>query len=109
MAWGPDVIACQGTSSDPGPYYTATSESHLDTMTFAMDMETMLLGAKKAGIPFISSLGGGGSDDHLERCLRVVDDIARKHGRLRIAVISGQPTKEFILRRLAEGAQARRI
>src|SRR5579859_4303172 len=96
MAWGPDAIACQGTSSDPGPYYYATSENYFETISFRRDLEVLITTAKNKGIPFIGSLGGGGTNDQLEGSLKVLDAIARDRGKIRVAVIRSEVPKAHL-------------
>jgi hypothetical protein len=109
MEWGPDVIACQGTSTDPGPYYHGTTENHLETMTLGRDLDLMMTAAKKMGIPFISSLGGGGSNSHLENNLKVIDEIARDRGPMRVAVIRSELPKEHLKELIRSGTKIPRI
>jgi hypothetical protein len=109
VEWRPDVIACQGTSTDPGPAYTATDQSHFFTMAFEPDLAAMISAARELKIPFISSLGGGGSDDHLERCLQALDRVAQRIGPFRLGVVSGEVSRDLLRRKLAAGVRIPRL
>jgi hypothetical protein len=78
-------------------------------MAFEPDLEAMLLVARDLKIPFISSLGGGGSDAHLERCLKVLDRIAHRIGPFRLAVVSGEIPKDYIRQKLDDGVVIPRL
>jgi len=61
------------------------------------DLEFIIDVAYKTNIPFIASVGGGGSDVHVEKALKLVDEISReKNIRLKIAVINVEIDKEWL-------------
>jgi len=74
------------------------------------DFEFIIDAAYKTNIPFIASLGSDGSDVHVEKALKLVDEISReKNMRLKIAVISGEIDKEWLKDKLRKGFKAERI
>jgi len=74
------------------------------------DLEFIIDAAYRTNIPFIASLGGDGSDVHVEKALKLVDEISReKNMRLKIAVISGEIDKEWLKDKLRKGFKAERI
>ena len=110
LEWGTDVVVAQGTSTDPGPYYLGAGVSYMQRVAVKKDLTTLLTQTKAAGVPLIASLGGAGAAPHLEEALGIVDEIARENSlSLRLAVIGGEMKKEFVKKRLREGAGARRI
>jgi hypothetical protein len=104
---GVDVFQGQGTGMDLGPYYLGSDE----VMPLPRsDIEPLLMACKRKGTPFVLSMGGAGGADHqLNAYLDVVTQIARDNGtKLRIARISGEVSKDYLRKRLKEGARARR-
>lgn len=110
MAWKPDLIFQQGTSSDPGPGYLGTGKSYADRSGIKHDLKRMICSAQKLGIPFIGSLGGGGSNEALEWNLGIIDEIARENGlKFKAAVIRSEVSKEFIQEKLRKGIKAKAV
>jgi hypothetical protein len=110
LARGVDVVACQGNGMDAGPYYLG-SGSTVGAPPNRSDLEPAILGAIRHRIPFVLSLGGrAGGDAQLEAYLQTVDEIAATSGTvIRAAVISGEIPKEYLLARLAGGADVPRL
>ena len=74
------------------------------------DFEFIIDAAYKTNIPFIASLGSDGSDVHVEKALKLVDEISReKNMRFKIAVINGEIDKEWLKDKLRKGFKAERI
>jgi len=110
MKWEPHVIAAQGTSTDPGPYYLGSGESYTDFKNIRRDLKILLKTAKSSGVPFIFSVGGAGSDIHVDKVFREVDDISRELGiKLRIVFISGEIDKDWLKRKIAKGFKAKKL
>ena len=104
---GVDVIQGQGTGMDAGPYYLGSD----DVLPLNRhDFEPVLMAAKRTSTPFVFSMGGaGGADVHLQAYLDVIEEIGRANGEtFRIAVISGEVSKEYLLGKLRDGVQVRR-
>ena len=74
----PDVLVCQGTSTDMGPYYLGSGKPFVAGTVLKRDLETLLVTASKNDVTLIGSLIGPGSNLDLERGLRVVDTVARR-------------------------------
>jgi hypothetical protein len=76
---GPDVIAVDGGSIDPGPYYLGTGESFLPRLSTKIDLAPMMRAAKRLGIPVIvTSVGGQGSRQTVEWFLDLADEVAKE-------------------------------
>jgi hypothetical protein len=106
---GADVISGQGNGMDMGPYFLGAGEAGAPPARH--NFEAAILGAKRAGIPFVFSLGGrAGADAQLGTYLRVMDDIARESGEtIRAAVISGEIRKEYLEEKLECGVKMPRL
>jgi hypothetical protein len=110
LRWEPDVVAAQGTSTDPGPYYLGTGTSYMQRREVKRDLKTLITACRGAGVPFIVSLGGAGDNRTLDRELTTIDEIAREESlELRLAVIRGEISPGWLRDRLARGAKARRL
>ncbi len=106
----PDFIALQGTSMDPGPYYLGSATMPHSLEVIKRDLSLIVPEAVERGIPFIFSATGPGTDNLVELVLRVLDEILREKGvRARVAVLSGELSKEYLRRKLEEGVEARRL
>ncbi|MEX2645965.1 MAG: acyclic terpene utilization AtuA family protein [Gaiellaceae bacterium] len=110
MSLGADAIVAQGTSSDVGPTYYGSGKPHFPDRNIRTALEMLLLAARRADIPFVMSLGSAGSDVHLERVLRIVDEIAVDNGiRFKASVLHGEIEKNFVRSRLAAGVPITRL
>lgn len=105
MAKKPDVIAVDGGSTDPGPYYIGSGKSFTDRTAVKRDLEIMIKAALLNNIPVIvGSAGGSGAKSHLDWCADIVREIARE-GELsfKLALIEADIDKELVLHKLEEG------
>ena len=102
----PHVIAVDGGSTDPGPYYLGSGKSFTDRAAVKRDLEVMLAGGKEMRIPvIIGTAGGSGAGSHLSWCLDIVREIAReKHLGFKLATIGAEIPKEKLLRCFDRGA-----
>jgi hypothetical protein len=101
----PDVIAVDGGSLDPGPFYLGEGESFLPRLACKMDLEPMILGGKRLGVPVIvTSAGGSGARPHVEFLRRIVEEIAMENGLdLKISLIFADIDKAFLRRQVEAG------
>ncbi len=105
MEKNPHIIAVDAGSTDPGPYYLGSGVSFTDREAVKRDLAVILKAGKENKIPvIIGSAGGSGADSHLNWCLDIVREIAaeEKLG-LKMASISSQIDKEFLLKELDKG------
>ena len=109
----PHIIVGQGTSSDPGPAYLGADElyGYVGKANKKRDIALILRAAHEARIPFVFSGGSpSGSDIQLEGVLQIVNELCRENGwQFKIAVISGEVGRDYLLRRLAEGTRMPRL
>lgn len=76
----PDLICADSGSCDigPGPLGQDTSTSPLAWQTH--DLEEMLLGARRLGVPMIiGSAGDTGTNSRVDLFVHIIQDLARKH------------------------------
>ncbi len=100
----PDLICADSGSCDigPGPLGADTSTSPLAWQTH--DLEHMLLGARRLGIPMIiGSAGDTGTNSRVDLFVRIIQDLARKHAlsRFRIGWFHSEVPPALIAERMA--------
>jgi len=105
LEWGPDLIAVDAGSTDPGPYYLGSGQSFTSRAMVKRDLGLLLPAALDRRIPLVvGSAGGAGGAPHLAWTLEIVREIATErglHGRL--AVIQAEQDREYLRRKLAAG------
>lgn len=101
----PDVIAVDGGSSDPGPYYLGAGISFTDRNAVKRDLEHMLVAGVKNNIPVVvGTAGGSGANAHLYWCVDIVKEIAKeKKLTFNLAVIEAELDKTLVKEKLREG------
>lgn len=87
---GPDVIAVDAGSTDPGPYYLGSGLAFTDPGAVKRDLLLMVAAACEAGVPLlIGSAGSCGAAPHLRRDRDLLAEVARDLSRtLRVALVS---------------------
>ncbi len=102
---GVDLIACDGGSMDPGPYYLGEGVPFVSRRALARDLALLLEAGVRRGIPVvIGSAGGAGGAPHLELMRALVDAIAVERDlAFRMAVIHAEPPRRDLLDALAAG------
>jgi len=110
LKWEPHAIVAQGTSTDPGPFYLGSGTSYTEDANVKRDLKLIISSAKSLGIPFICSVGGAGADIHVEKVLKLVDEISREENlKLRIAVVSGEIDKHWLKGKITSGVLTRKL
>lgn len=101
----PDVIACDGGSTDAGPYHLGSGKPHFPRAGVKRDMRLMMLGREEAGVPLvIGSCGFAGGDDGVDWMVDIVEEIAREEGlHFRLATVRSEQDKEYLKRQLRAG------
>ncbi|ACL70291.1 acyclic terpene utilization AtuA family protein [Halothermothrix orenii] len=101
----PDVIAVDGGSTDPGPYYLGSGLSFTDRNAVKRDLHLMIEAGQKLNIPvLVGTAGGSGASAHLNWCLDIVKEIINEEGfKLKIATIGAEIDREEVKNRLREG------
>jgi len=105
MSWGPDVIACDAGSTDPGPYYLGSGELYFARDALRRDLELMLLAARQGKVPMlVGSAVASGTDAQLAVAVEIVEEIAEEHGlKFRLGVVHCEPDREYLKERYRAG------
>jgi len=101
----PHLIAVDGGSTDPGPYYLGAGVSFTDRGAVKRDLSIMIRAGVEQKIPVVvGTAGGSGADVHLQWCQEIVEEIAREHGlSFKLALIGSQLDKGMLQTALAAG------
>lgn len=105
MEWEPEFIGVDSGSTDSGPYYLGSGESHFSDAAYHRDLRLILLAARRAKIPaIIGSAGSAGADVHVDRIADIVRQIAHDEAlSFRLAVIYSEQDPEYLVGKLREG------
>ena len=98
LAFGPDVIAVDAGSSDPGPYYLGSGKSFVARGSVKRDLTYLLRAARTLRVPLlIGTAGGSGAKPHLEWCREIIREVAHEEGlSFRMAVIPADVPKNYL-------------
>lgn len=98
IAEKPDLIAVDGGSTDPGPYYLGAGKAFTDRLGVKRDLRYMITAGVKHNIPVVvGTAGGSGAASHLEWCRQIVLEIAKEEGlSFKMAVIPTDVSKEVV-------------
>lgn len=105
VAQKPDLIACDGGSTDPGPHYLGSGKPFTTRSAVKRDLTLMLLAACELNIPLvIGTAGSSGGTPHLARETEILFEIAKEHGlSFKAATISSELDQEFLVQELKNG------
>ncbi|TCT10227.1 acyclic terpene utilization AtuA family protein [Paralcaligenes ureilyticus] len=89
MDWGPDVIAVDAGSTDPGPHYLGSGETLVSNFGIKRELKLLIQAARGADIPLIvGSAGGAGARRHVDITVELVREVAQEcHLSFRLAWI----------------------
>lgn len=102
---GPDVLAVDAGSTDPGPYYLGAGVPFVSRRAFKRDLAMILEAAAARRVPvLIGSAGGGGGRPHVAWTLDVHRELCRERGwRFRTAVVQAEVDPAWLEAQLAAG------
>ncbi len=105
MALRPDFIGVDSGSTDAGPYYLGSGETHFSDSAYQRDLRLILCAARAAKIPaIVGSACTAGTDVQVERLVRIARDIARGEKlKFKLAVIHSEQKRDYLKNRLREG------
>ena len=105
MALRPDFIGADSGSTDPGPHYLGSSDTHFSDSAYKRDLRLMLIAARAAKIPaIVGSACTAGNDDQVARLVGIAREIAREDKlKFKLAVIDSEQNKEYLKNKLREG------
>lgn len=105
LAAGPDLIAVDAGSADPGPYYLGAGKSFTDRAAVRRDLALMLRAALARGIPLVvGSAGGAGAAPHLQWTVEIVEEIAcAENLAFRLGIIAADLPQSLLLEGLRDG------
>ncbi len=105
VALKPDLIACDGGSTDPGPYYLGSGIPFTNATAVKRDLTLMLKAACDLKIPLVvGTAGGSGADVHVAREVEIIRQIAKEQKlSFKMAVISSEFQQDVLVEYLKEG------
>ena len=105
VAMKPDLIACDGGSTDPGPYYLGSGIPFTNATAVKRDMTLMLKAACELGIPLVVGTAGGcGADIHVSREIEIIRQIAKEEKlSFKMAIISSEFEQDTLVEYLNAG------
>lgn len=76
-----DLIACDGGSTDPGPYYLGSGNTLFSEAAVERDLDRLVDLTLDLGVPLvIGSFGTAGRDDQVEAGVRLLDRLLARRG-----------------------------
>lgn len=98
IAAKPNLLAVDGGSVDPGPYYLGAGKSFTTRAGVKRDLRLMVVEGVERRIPVcVGSAGGCGAKPHVEWCLDILDEIAREEKlSFKLGVIWGDVPKDRV-------------
>lgn len=102
---GPDLVAVDAGSSDPGPHYLGAGTSFTSRSAVKRDLDIILPAVVEAGIPFIvGSAGGAGAKPHVDWTMDILNEVVLERKlAFSLAVIYADISRSDVLRALEEG------
>jgi Acyclic terpene utilisation family protein AtuA len=106
LAAGPDVIGCDGGSTDQGPADLGRGTLHVSADACRRDLELMIAGSRRLNIPLlIGTAGGAGAEPHVEVMREIVVEIARRRRlHFSLATIRSDVSQAYLHERVDAGA-----
>jgi Acyclic terpene utilisation family protein AtuA len=104
----PDLICADSGSCDVGPVPLGADSSSSPPAWQTEDLETMLMAARRLGVPMIiGSAGDSGSNSRVDLFVGIIRDLAKKHGlaRFRLGYFYSEVGKDALRRRILAGEE----
>jgi len=106
LGFAPDMICCDSGSCDCGPVPLGSDTSVSPLAWQTHDLESMLLGARRLGIPMvIGSAGDTGTNSRVDLFVGIIRALARKHGlaKFKIGWFYSELDRETVRARMTGG------
>ena len=98
---GPDLICADSGSCDVGPVPLGSDTSSSPLQWQTDDLETMLVAARRLGVPMIvGSAGDTGTNSRVDLFVGIIQELARKHrlAKFRVGYFSSEIAKDALSR-----------
>ena len=102
----PDLICADSGSCDVGPVPLGSDTSSSPLQWQTEDLETMLLAARRLGVPMIiGSAGDTGTNSRVDLFVGIIRELARKHGlpRFRLGYFYSEVDTDLLRRKVTSG------
>ena len=105
VAMAPDVIACDGGSTDSGPAYLGGGKPKLSRAALKRDLGLMMQAGARLGVPVIvGSCGTSGRDSGVDLMAELATELAAESStRFRMALVRADQRPDYLIRRLEDG------
>ncbi len=106
----PDMIACDSGSCDCGPIPLGADGSASPLAWQRHDIEAMLLGARRLGVPMlIGSAGDTGTNSRVDRYVGIVKELAEEHrlAGFKVGYFYSEVAKDVVRRKIISGDTVR--
>jgi len=105
MSWNPDFIGCDSGTTDFGPSCLGSGKSNFSIEAMRRDLRLIITNARRKGIPaIIGSAGTAGADVHVQRLVKIVEDIAASESlHFKLGIIYCEQDKAYLKKMLAAG------
>jgi len=108
VAMSPDVIACDGGSTDSGPFYLGASKPKMSRAALNRDLRRLLRARDELGVPLIvGSCGTSGTDAGVDMMRDLTIEIAREEGlKFDLGLVYAEQDPDVIAQRWRDGGVA---
>lgn len=106
VADNPDYILCDSGSDDIGPGPLGSDHCTSLESTQIHDLEIMFVEARKRNVPMIiGSAGDTGSNKQVDRYVKIIKDLAKKHGvgKFKLGYFYSEVDKQYLLAKMDNG------
>ncbi|MCX6643883.1 MAG: acyclic terpene utilization AtuA family protein, partial [Candidatus Bathyarchaeota archaeon] len=105
MRWDPDFIGCDSGTTDFGPSCLGSGKSNFSIEAMRRDLRLIITAARSKGIPaIVGSAGTAGADVHVQRLVKIVEDIAASESlHFKLGIIYCEQDKDYLKKMLSEG------
>ncbi len=105
LEYGPDVIAVDAGSTDPGPYYLGAGKPFTNRNGVKRDLTYMIRAGLEHHIPvIIGTAGGSGARAHVDWCEQIIREIVTSYGlSCKMGIIYADIAPDYVRQELTDG------